>query len=97
MSRFIQTFAQIVAPLRQLTKSASTLQRGPQEQDDFEVQKQFTEQTIVSYFIPEKPIRIYVDEERQTDETVASWRNVWKFSTEEVLNDHRLQTTCTSV
>ena len=68
MSRFIQNFAQIAAPLRQLTKSASTFQWGPQEQEAFNSLKDsLTEQTTLSYFVPGKPIRIYVDAGKKTE------------------------------
>ena len=68
MSRFIQNFAQIAAPLRQLTKSASTFQWGPQEQEAFNSLKDsLIEQTTLSYFVPGKPIRIYVDAGKKTE------------------------------
>ena len=67
MSRFIQNFAEIAAPLRQLTKSASTFQWGSQEQEAFDSLKDsLTEQTTLSYFVPGKPIRIYIDAGKKT-------------------------------
>ena len=45
MSRFITSFAQIAAPLRQLTKSTSTFQWGPIEQEAFDsLKSSLTEQ-----------------------------------------------------
>ncbi|CAB4014594.1 Hypothetical predicted protein [Paramuricea clavata] len=70
MSRFITSFAQIAAPLRQLTKSTSTFNWGPIEQEAFDsLKSSLTEQTTLSYFVPETPIRIYVDAGKKTEKS----------------------------
>ncbi|CAB3989552.1 Retrovirus-related Pol poly from transposon [Paramuricea clavata] len=70
MSRFITSFAQIAAPLRQLTKSTSTFQWGPIEQEAFDsLRSSLTEKTTLSYIVPERPIRIYVDAGKKTDKS----------------------------
>lgn len=70
MSRFITNFAQIAAPLRQLTKSTSTFHWGPAEQSTFDsLKNSLTEQTALAYFVPRRPIRIYVDAGKKTEKT----------------------------
>ena len=70
MSRFIQNSAQIAAPLRQLTKSTSTFQWRSQEQEALDSLKDsLTEQTTLSYFVPGKLIRIYVDAGKKTEKS----------------------------
>ncbi|CAB4035191.1 Hypothetical predicted protein [Paramuricea clavata] len=66
-------FAQIALPLRQLlTKSTSTFQWGPIEQEAFDsLKSSLTEQTTLklSYFVPGRPIRIYVDAGKKTEKS----------------------------
>ncbi|XP_028405759.1 uncharacterized protein LOC114528330 [Dendronephthya gigantea] len=69
MSRFIFNFAQIAAPLRQL-KSTSTFSWGPKEQEAFEsLKNSLTEQTTLAYFVPDRPMRIYVDAGKKTEKS----------------------------
>jgi hypothetical protein len=70
MSRFITSFAQISAPLRQLTESTDTFQWGHIEQEAFDsLKSSLTEQTTLSYFVPESPIRIYLDAGKKTEKS----------------------------
>ena len=70
MSRFIPNFSSISAPLQQLTKSTSTFHWGDAEQEAYlKLKESLTEQTNLSYFIPEKPIRVYVDAGKKTEKS----------------------------
>ena len=60
----------VAAPLRQLTKSTSSFHWGPIEQEAFDsLKSSLTEQTTLSYFVPERPIRIYVDAGKKTEKS----------------------------
>ncbi|CAB4003808.1 Hypothetical predicted protein [Paramuricea clavata] len=70
MVRYITSFAHIAALLRQLTKSTSAFQWGPIEQEAFDsLKSSLTEQTALSYFVPDRPIRIYVDAGKKTEKS----------------------------
>ena len=70
MSPFITNFAQTAALLRQLTKLTSTFQWGCKEWDTFDsLKNSLMEQTTLAYFLSGRPIRIYIDAGKKTEES----------------------------